>query len=88
MDGSAGRPSAKLEKISELLLIESVHNLPKPLNYLVSFIVLSLVISIQLPILNINVGNSINEHFDFKRLKDSDEIFRYDFIQSFSYAVD
>jgi hypothetical protein len=87
MDRSAGGSSAKLEKISELLLIESVHNLPKPLNYFVTFIVFSLVFGIQFPILDVNVRNSINEHFDFKRLKDSYQLFRYNFIKPFSDAI-
>lgn len=62
MDGCSRRSSAKLEQPGQLFLVKGLHDFPEPFDDLMVGVVLALVVGVELPILDIDVGHSIQQH--------------------------
>ena len=71
LDGGPGRSSAEMQEIGQFLLVKGLYFGPEPFNHFVFGIKLSLVIGILSPVLHINVGHSIEDHFEFIGFKNT-----------------
>ncbi len=87
LDWDFGGAGAEVKKIGSHLLVELCDNLPKPFNYGIVWHV-ALVISVFLPILNINSRPATKNHFELMRLKDFQEIVGNDLVESVLHALD
>ena len=83
VDGGPGRPSAKFEEVGQLILIIGLNNTPEPLDNFMIVSILSFVLSIDLPILMINIWHSINQHFQLIWLEHSQKIHGDHLVQPF-----
>lgn len=63
-----------------MLGIPSAHNLPEVLDHFVLFLVTA-VIGVLLPVVDIDVGDTTNEQLEFSLVKDVDEVGRDQFIE-------
>ena len=83
VDGGSGRPSAKFEEIGQLILVIGLNNAPEPLDNFMILSILSFVLSIDLPILMVNIWHSINQHFQLIWLEHSQKIHGDHLVQPF-----
>lgn len=88
MDGRAGGARAEMEDVSQLILIELLHHTPEPSNYLVVGIVRSLIGCVGLPILEIDEGDSIEDHLQLVWLKNLHQIAWDDPFETFPDSLD
>lgn len=65
-----------------MFLVEGFHDFPEPLDDLVVGAVLALVVGIELPVPDIDVGHSVEQHLQLIGLEDPDELFGDDSIES------
>jgi len=84
MDRRTGGTSAKLEQVGKLTLVEGLGHFPKPLHHLVGSVVLPFVVSVGSPVFDVNVRNTIDEHFQLKGLENFQQIHGYDFVKPLS----
>lgn len=82
LDGSSGRPGAEMEEIGKFLLIKGLDFGPKPLDDFVFGVELPLVVSVFPPVLDINIGHSIEYHFKFIWLKYTQQVLWYNLIDT------
>ena len=60
VDGRSGWPSAKFEKIGQLILVIGLNDAPEPLDNFMIVSVLSFVLSVDLPVFMVNIWHSID----------------------------
>ncbi len=87
LDWDFGGAGAEVKQIGSHLLVKLCNNLPKPFNYGIVWHV-ALVISVFLPILNINGRPATKNHFELMRLEDLQEIVGNDLVESVLHALD
>lgn len=87
MNGRTRRSCTKMKKIGKFLLIKRLQLAPKPINNRVFGSENSFVLSIIPPIFNVNVRDSIQEHFHLIGLKYTYKILRHYFIKSIFYCI-
>lgn len=68
------RPSTKLQKLSQSRLIQLLQNIPKPYHNLMSTVISTLILRIFLPILQIYKWNPIQNHLQFQRFKNTQNL--------------
>ena len=86
LDGGSGGSGAEMQEIGQFFLVEGLDFSPEPLNYFVFGVELALVVCVFPPILDINVGHSIEDHFKFIGLKYAQQILGNDLIDTVLYS--
>jgi hypothetical protein len=71
-----------------LFLVKSFHNFPEPSHDFVIGIVGAFVFGVGSPILDVDVGHSVEQHFDLEGLKNLEELLWDDLVESFADEVD
>ena len=81
IDWNSGRSSSELQESRFLLCIPGPNALPEMLNNLVGLGV-STVVSVFLPIVNVDISDTTNEEFELALIEDVDQICRNELIES------
>jgi hypothetical protein len=88
VDRRAGGAGAELEEVGELILIEGFDDAPEPLDDLVVGVVLSLVIGVGVPVLIVDVGHSVDKHFQLVWFENSQHVHGDDLVESLAEVAD
>ncbi len=81
VDGDTGAPRTKVQQLAKFLLIHLSDNLPKPFDYLVVFVVGSLIIGVIEPVFDIYEGQSIQEHLHFVCIEYGEKLYWNYFVE-------
>lgn len=71
-----------MQKIAELFLGHFLDCVPEPFNDLMVLIICSFIFRIQLPVLDIDKGNTIKNHLELVRFEDRQERLWYYFVEA------
>ena len=82
LNRSTGRSSAEMQQISQFFLVKCLHLFPKPDDYVVLWVINSLVVRVFFPVPHINVGYTVKDHFHFVGLENTEKILWYNFVES------
>jgi hypothetical protein len=71
-----------------LFLGEEVEGFPEPADDLVFLLVFSLVVGVESPVLDIDVGHSVEQHLHLVGQEDFEQLLWDDFVEALAQVVD